>query len=145
MTDVCCGSSISHTFWGWNPVHRPCAVLVCEHVCACMRACKGAEVHLWRSEDDLPRSFLSCRHMSLGGQTQAVKLDSRCLCLLSHLTGIRLSLSERGGGQPRPAYCFFSLHARSGQEQNRAPLTPSHKPGSPPARLWLAFIYLHAR
>lgn len=42
-------------------------------------------VPMWRSENILCESILSFYHMGPGTQTQAVRLGSTCLYLLSHL------------------------------------------------------------
>lgn len=49
-------------------------VLVCAHMC--------------KSEDNFPELFLCFHHVGSGVQTQVVRLGSKCLYPLGHLSGL---------------------------------------------------------
>lgn len=136
MTDACHSSSISNKFWGWNPDHLACAgVLVSQRK--------------YGGQGTMPMLFLSVCCLSLGDQTQVVKLDSRCLCPRSHLTGLKLSFRANGQrerwDQLQPAHCFYRLLANKEptREGHSLGLTPANASWSQLQGLGCLFLYLH--
>lgn len=61
--------------------------LFCVRVFVCVCARTYAYMHVWREEDNLLNSVLFFHHVDLSSRTQMVRLDSKCLCLLSHHSG----------------------------------------------------------
>lgn len=52
-------------------------IWVCSYVCMCV--CIHISVYVWRSEDTFQELFFFLHNVGPGYQTQAIRIDSKCL------------------------------------------------------------------
>lgn len=122
---------------------------LCRCACVRMRTCAWAPQRKYGGQGTMPMLFPSVCCLSLGDQTQVVKLDSRCLCPRSHLTGLKLSFRAYGQrerwDQPQPAHCFYRLPANKEptREEHSIRLTLANTSWCQLQGLGCLFLYLH--